>query len=171
MRALAAYGEGMDLSSVAVTTIDGEETTLASYADKVVLVVNVASRCGLAPQYEKLEQLQKTYGDAGFTVLGFPSNQFLQELGKNDAIKEYCSTTWGVTFPMFDRVKVNGRNAHPLYTELKKTPDAEGKAGRVTWNFEKFVITPNGDVHRFRPQTEPDAPEIVSLIESSLPKQ
>lgn len=159
----------MDLTQVAVTTIDGEATTLSQYADKVVMVVNVASRCGLAPQYEKLEQLQKTYGDSGFTVLGFPSNQFLQELGKNDDIKEYCSTTWGVTFPMFDRVRVNGRNAHPLYQELKKTPDAAGKAGRVTWNFEKFVITPDGEVHRFRPTTEPDAPEIVNLITSSLP--
>ncbi|MCU1551053.1 MAG: peroxidase [Glaciihabitans sp.] len=160
----------MDLTTISVNTIDGDQTTLAPYADKVVLVVNVASRCGLAPQYEKLEQLQKTYGKDGFTVLGFPSNQFLQELGKNEAIKEYCSTTWGVTFPMFDRVHVNGRKQHPLYTELTKTADAEGKAGKVTWNFEKFVITPNGEVHRFRPQTEPDAPEIVALIESALPR-
>jgi len=159
----------MNLTEIPVTTIDGEETTLEPYKGKVILVVNVASRCGLAPQYEKLEQLQKTYGDQGFTVLGFPSNQFLQELGKNDAIKEYCSTTWGVTFPMFDRIKVNGKNEHPLYTELKKTPDADGKAGKVSWNFEKFVITPDGSVHRFRPKTEPDAPEIVGLIESSLP--
>jgi glutathione peroxidase len=159
----------MELTDIPVTTIDGEQTTLAPYRDKVILVVNVASRCGLAPQYEKLEQLQKTYGDSGFTVLGFPSNQFLQELGKNDAIKEYCSTTWGVTFPMFDRIKVNGKSEHPLYTELKKTPDAEGKAGKVSWNFEKFVITPDGTVHRFRPKTEPDASEIVDLIEASLP--
>jgi glutathione peroxidase len=159
----------MNLTDIPVTTIDGEQTTLEPYKGKVILVVNVASRCGLAPQYEKLEQLQKTYADQGFTVLGFPSNQFLQELGKNDAIKEYCSTTWGVTFPMFDRIKVNGKNEHPLYTELKKTPDSDGKAGKVSWNFEKFVITPDGSVHRFRPKTEPDAPEIVQLIESSLP--
>jgi len=159
----------MDLTQIPVKTIDGEETTLAPHKGKVMLIVNVASRCGLAPQYEKLEQLQKQYGDAGFTVLGFPSNQFLQELGKNDAIKEYCSTTWGVTFPMYDRVKLNGKSAHPLYAELKKTPDASGKAGRVTWNFEKFVVTPDGSVHRFRPSTEPDAPEIIDLIESSLP--
>jgi glutathione peroxidase len=159
----------MDLTDIPVTTIDGESTTLAPYKGKVMLVVNVASRCGLAPQYEKLEELQKTYGEKGFTVLGFPSNQFLQELGKNDAIKEYCSTTWGVTFPMFDRIKVNGRNEHPLYSELKKTPDSDGKAGKVSWNFEKFIITPDGSVHRFRPKTEPDAPEIISLIENSLP--
>ncbi|MBU1589349.1 MAG: glutathione peroxidase [Actinobacteria bacterium] len=157
------------ISEIPLTTIDGSTTSLAEYDDKVVLIVNVASRCGLAPQYEKLEELQKTYGDRGFTVLGFPSNQFLQELGSTDAIKEYCSLTWGVTFPMFDKVKVNGRNAHPLYKELTQTPDASGKAGKVKWNFEKFVLTPNGEVHRFRPNTEPDAPEIVSLIEKSLP--
>jgi glutathione peroxidase len=160
---------GMELTDIPVTTIDGKETTLAPYKDKVMLIVNVASRCGLAPQYEKLEAMQKQYGEAGFTVLGFPSNQFLQELGKHDAIKEYCSTTWGVTFPMFDRVKLNGKKAHPLYAELTKTPDATGKAGKVSWNFEKFVVTPDGNVHRFRPQTEPDAPEIIELIESSLP--
>ena len=103
-------------------------------------------------------------------MLGFPSNQFLQELGSDEAIAEYCSTTWGVTFPMFERVKVNGRNQHPLYAELVKTEDANGKAGKVKWNFEKFVITPDGEVHRFRPTTEPDAPEIVELIEGALPR-
>ncbi len=159
----------MSLNEIPLVTIDGTTTTLDEYKDKVILVVNVASRCGLAPQYEKLEAMQKQYADRGFTVLGFPSNQFLQELSTEDAIKEYCSTTWGVTFPMFEKVKLNGKNAHPLYQELKKTPDAEGKAGRVTWNFEKFVITPGGEVHRFRPKTEPDAPEIIDLIESTLP--
>ena len=157
----------MELTDIPVTTIDGVKTTLAPHKGKVMLVVNVASRCGLAPQYEKLEELQKTYAERGFTVLGFPSNQFLQELGSTDAIKEYCSLTWGVTFPMFDKVKVNGKNAHPLYKELTKTEDASGKAGKVQWNFEKFVVA-NGVVHRFRPKTEPDAPEIVSLIEESL---
>lgn len=160
---------GAALSDIPLTTIDGDTTSLAEFDGKVVLVVNVASRCGLAPQYEKLEELQKTYGERGFTVLGFPSNQFLQELGSEDKIKEYCSMTWGVTFPMFEKVKVNGKSAHPLYAELTKTPDADGKAGRVSWNFEKFLITPAGDVHRFRPRIEPDAPEIVELIESALP--
>ncbi|WP_165065728.1 glutathione peroxidase [Marisediminicola senii] len=159
----------MSLENIPLTTIDGQTTSLAEYSDKVILVVNVASRCGLAPQYEKLEALQKTYGNRGFTVLGFPSNQFLQELSDTDAIKEYCSTTWGVTFPMFDTVRVNGRSQHPLYAELVKTPDANGKAGRVKWNFEKFLITTDGEVHRFRPTTEPDAPEIVSIIEAGLP--
>jgi len=159
----------MTLSEIPLTTIRGEQTSLAEFDDKVMLIVNVASRCGLAPQYEKLEELQKTYGDRGFTVLGFPSNQFLQELGTEEKIAEYCSATWGVTFPMFEKVRVNGKQQHPLYAELTKTPDAEGKAGKVSWNFEKFVITPGGEVHRFRPRTEPDAPEIVELIESSLP--
>ena len=159
----------MTISEIPLTTIRGEQTTLAEYDDKVMLIVNVASRCGLAPQYEKLEELQKTYGDRGFTVLGFPSNQFLQELGTEEKIAEYCSATWGVTFPMFEKIRVNGKQQHPLYAELTKTPDADGKAGKVSWNFEKFLITPQGDVHRFRPRTEPDAPEIVELIESSLP--
>src|SRR4051794_22850773 len=159
----------MDLNDIPVRTIDGADTTLAPYADKVKLIVNVASRCGLTPQYEKLEQLQRTYGDRGFTVLGFPSNQFLQELSTEEAIQEYCSTTWGVTFPMFEKVKVNGKKAHPLYQELTKAEDESGKAGKVQWNFEKFVITPDGSVHRFRPKTEPDAPAIVALIEESLP--
>lgn len=157
------------IADIPLTTIDGEATSLAEYGDKVLLIVNVASRCGLAPQYEKLEELQKTYGERGFTVLGFPSNQFLQELKNTDDIKEYCSLTWGVTFPMFDKIKVNGKNAHPLYKELTKTPDSSGKAGNVKWNFEKFVVTPGGSVHRFRPSTEPDDPAIVGLIENSLP--
>jgi len=157
------------ISEIPLTTIKGETTSLAEFDNKVLLIVNVASRCGLAPQYEKLEELQKTYGDRGFTVLGFPSNQFLQELGSEEAIAEYCSATWGVTFPMFEKVKLNGKNAHPLYKELTKAEDADGKAGKVKWNFEKFVITPGGEVHRFRPTTEPDDPAIVGLIEESLP--
>ena len=159
----------MTINDIPLDTIDGNRTTLAPYAGQVKLIVNVASRCGLAPQYSKLEELQKIYGDRGFTVLGFPSNQFLQELGSEGAIKEFCSLTYGVTFPMFARVKVNGRSRHPLYAELTKTPDAGGKAGRVQWNFEKFLVTPSGEVHRFRPRTAPDDPEIVRLIEAALP--
>src|SRR3954471_4154965 len=104
----------MAIEQIPIKKMDGTATSLAEIAGDVTLVVNVASRCGLAPQYEKLEQLQRTYGDRGFTVLGFPSNQFLQELGSDDAIAEYCSTTWGVSFPMFAKTKVNGRSAHPL---------------------------------------------------------
>ncbi len=159
----------MGLSDIPLTRIDGSATSFGEYADRVVLVVNVASRCGLAPQYEKLEQLQRAYGDRGFTVLGFPSNQFLQELGSEEKIAQYCSATWGVTFPMFERVKVNGRSQHPLYAELTKTKDAAGKAGRVSWNFEKFLVTPSGEVHRFRPSVEPDAPELIAALEAALP--
>ena len=158
----------MSLDDIDLTTLRGEATTFGAFTDKVVLVVNVASRCGLAPQYEKLEELQEKYGPQGFTVVGFPSNQFLQELGTSEKIEEYCSATWGVTFPMMEKVKVNGRSAHPLYKELTKTADASGKAGRVTWNFEKFLVLPGGEVRRFRPKTEPDAPELVSAIESDL---
>lgn len=154
---------------IAITTLQGAQTTFGAYADKAVLVVNVASRCGLAPQYEQLEELQRTYGPRGFTVLGFPSNQFLQELGSSEAIEEYCSTTWGVSFPMSEKVKVNGKSAHPLYRALKETPDASGKAGRVAWNFEKFLVAPDGTVTRFRPTTKPDAPEVVAAIEAALP--
>ncbi|PRB68822.1 glutathione peroxidase [Arthrobacter sp. MYb213] len=149
--------------------MDGSKTSLADYSGKVILVVNVASRCGLAPQYATLETLQSTYKDRGFTVLGFPSNQFLQELGSNEAIEKFCSTTYGVSFPIFDRVRVNGRSEHPLYTELKKTKDAAGKSGRVSWNFEKFLILPSGEIMRFRPRTVPDDPAIIEAIEANLP--
>lgn len=157
------------LADIPLTTIDGRTTSLAEYAGKVILIVNVASRCGLAPQYEKLEALQKQYGPRGFTVLGFPSNQFLQELSSEDKIAEYCSTTWGVTFPMFEKVTLNGKKAHPLYQELTKAPYHDGKAGKVKWNFEKFVITPAGEVHRFLPTDEPDSRHIIDVIEANLP--
>lgn len=158
----------MSIRDIPLETIDGDTTTLAEYSETVVLIVNVASRCGLAPQYETLEGLQKTYGAQGFTVLGFPSNQFLQELSSEEAIKEYCSMTWGVTFPMFSRIKVNGGDQHPLYEELTKVPDENGKAGRVQWNFEKFLITRDDQIMRFRPTTVPDAPEVISAIEAAL---
>lgn len=157
------------LASTPLTMLDGRATTFAEFAGKVVLVVNVASRCGLAPQYAGLEKLQKTYADRGFTVIGLPSNQFLQELSSEEKIAEYCSATWGVTFPMTEKVKVNGKNRHPLYAELVQAPDAHGMAGPVTWNFEKFLVLPTGEVHRFRPNVKPDAPEIVALIEANLP--
>ena len=160
----------MTLRHIPLTTIDGDTVSLADYADDVVLVVNVASRCGLAPQYEALERLHRTYRDRGFAVLGFPSNQFLQELGSEEAIKEYCTSRWDVTFPLFARVKVNGRSRHPLYAELTQVPDGDGKAGKVQWNYEKFLILPNDEIHRYRPRTPPDAPEIVATIESALPR-
>ncbi|RPF22833.1 glutathione peroxidase [Myceligenerans xiligouense] len=160
----------MSLYDIPFRRMDGSETTLADHADGVVLVVNVASRCGLTPQYTALEQLQKTYAERGFTVIGFPSNQFFQELGSNEKVAEFCSTTYGVTFPVVDRVKVNGRHTHPLYAELKKAADDGGHSGRVRWNFEKFLVLPGGEVRRFDPQTTPDAPEVVSAIEAHLPR-
>lgn len=161
----------MTLSDIPFRTMDGETQTLAGdYDGKLVMIVNVASRCGLAPQYETLERLQREYGDRGFQVIGFPSNQFLQELGSNKAIKEFCSTTYGISFPVLDRIRVNGRREHPLYTELKKTPDASGKGGRVTWNFEKFLVTPDREVFRFRPHTEPDDPAVLEALEANLPR-
>jgi glutathione peroxidase len=160
-----------DLRSIPFQTADGGTATLADYADQVVLVVNVASKCGLTPQYEQLEQLQRAYADRGFTVLGFPCNQFMgQEPGSMDEILEYCSVTWGVSFPVLDKVKVNGGKAAPLYKALKKAEDIEGNKGPILWNFEKFVLTPEGDVHRFRPNTKPDDPAIVEVIEANLPR-
>jgi glutathione peroxidase len=148
--------------------LDGRKTTFAEFAEKAVLVVNVASRCGLSPQYEALEQLQKKYGTKGFTVLGMPSNQFMQELGSSEAIGEYCSATWGVTFPMTEKIKVNGRGRHELYKTLVAAKDGAGLSGPVMWNFEKFLVLPSGEIKRFRPTTKPDAPEVIEAIESAL---
>jgi glutathione peroxidase len=161
----------MGIRDIELTTIDGAPASMADYADKVVMVVNVASKCGLTPQYEKLEELQKEYEDRGFTVLGFPCNQFMgQEPGTDEEIKEFCSTTYGVTFPLMDKTKVNGRGKHPLYSQLTRVRDKNGLAGPVVWNFEKFVITPDGAISRFRPTTQPDAPEVIAAIESGLAK-
>ena len=161
----------MELKDIALTTIDGEETNLDEFTGDAVLIVNVASKCGFTPQYAALEDLYKKYADRGFTVLGFPSNQFLfQEPGSAEDIKEFCTTNFGVTFPMFEKINVNGRNSHPLFTELTKAEDAAGKAGKVKWNFEKFLIAPNGTIQRFRSAVTPDAPEIVDAIEKVLPR-
>jgi len=160
----------VSLRDIPFQTADGETKTLADYGDKVVMVVNVASKCGLTPQYEQLEALQRAYADRGFTVLGFPCNQFAgQEPGSMDEILDYCAVTWGVSFPVLDKVKVNGGKAAPLYKALKRTRDAEGKHGAVLWNFEKFVLTPDGAMHRFRPNVKPDDPAVVRVIEENLP--
>ena len=158
------------LRDIPFRSADGQTQTLADYGDKVLLVVNVASKCGLTPQYEQLEQLQRAYADRGFTVLGFPCNQFAgQEPGSMDEILDYCAMTWGVTFPVLDKVKVNGGKAAPLYKALRKTRDAEGRRGPVIWNFEKFLLTPDGQMHRFRPNVKPDDPAIIEVIERNLP--
>jgi glutathione peroxidase len=164
----------MDIYDIPFRRMDGSTTTLGSvlegHRDHVALVVNVASRCGLTPQYAALEALQQKYADRGFTVIGFPSNQFLQELGSNDAIAEFCSTTYGVTFPVMDRVRVNGRRTAPLFEELKKTADDSGHDGRIRWNFEKFLVLPGGAVRRYDPRTVPDDPQVVEAIEAHLPR-
>lgn len=160
----------MSIRDIPLTTIDGDSTTLGELGEQAVMVVNVASRCGNTPQYEKLEELQKTYEHRGFTVVGFPCNQFLgQEPGSAEDIKEFCSTTYGVTFPLMEKTRVNGWHKHPLYAQLTQVPDAEGHAGRVKWNFEKFLIAPDGTVSRFRPSTQPDDPAVIEAIEKALP--
>ncbi|WP_284232677.1 glutathione peroxidase [Mycobacterium antarcticum] len=160
------------LTDIALTTLSGEATTLADYADRAVLVVNVASKCGLTPQYGALEKLAETYGDRGLTVIGVPCNQFMgQEPGTAEEIQTFCSTTYGVTFPLMAKADVNGADRHPLYAELTKAADADGESGDVQWNFEKFLLAPGGEiVRRFRPATEPDAPEVISAIEAVLPR-
>jgi glutathione peroxidase len=133
--------------------------------------VNVASKCGLTPQYAGLEALHEQFADRGFAVVGFPCNQFGgQEPGTAEEIATFCSATYGVSFPMFEKIDVNGADRHPIYTELTATADAEGQAGDIQWNFEKFLVSPDGAViARFRPMTAPDAPELISAIEASLP--
>ncbi|GHA85283.1 glutathione peroxidase [Streptomyces termitum] len=159
----------MSLYDIPLTSPAGEPVTLADFRDRAVLVVNVASKCGLTPQYEGLERLQKTYGGRGLTVVGVPCNQFLgQEPGTAEEIAEFCSATYGVTFPLLAKTEVNGDGRHPLYAELTKVADASGEAGDVQWNFEKFLISADGGVTRFRPRTEPEAPEVVAAIEALL---
>jgi glutathione peroxidase len=162
----------MSIQTIALTTLDGKPTTLAELSDGATLVVNVASKCGLTPQYTALEQLAKDYGDRGLTVVGIPCNQFMgQEPGTADEIQEFCSSTYGVTFPLLEKADVNGADRHPLYAELTKAADAEGESGDIQWNFEKFLVAPGGNVvGRFRPRTEPDAPEVISAIEAVLPR-
>ena len=161
----------MSLYDIPVQTLAGDDTTLAEHKGKALLIVNVASRCGLTPQYAALERLHETYADRGFAVLGFPCNQFMgQEPGTSEEIAEFCSATYGVTFPMYSKIEVNGDNRSDVYAELVQTPDAEGNAGDIQWNFEKFLVSPEGDVvARFRPRTEPDSAEVVAAIEAQLP--
>ena len=161
----------MSLYDQDINALDGTPGVLADQKGKLALFVNVASKCGLTPQYEGLERLQEAYGDRGFTVVGFPCNQFLgQEPGSAEEIATFCSTTYGVTFPLTEKIEVNGDDRHPGYAELTAAPDAEGAAGDVQWNFEKFLVSPDGSVvARFRPTVEPEDPSVVSAIEANLP--
>ncbi len=160
-----------DIYDIPIHTLRGEDSSLRPYKGKALLLVNVASRCGLTPQYAGLQRLQDTYEGRGFSVLGFPCNQFLeQEPGSPDEIAEFCSVNYGVTFPLFEKIDVNGPDRHPLYGVLEDEADAEGNAGDVQWNFEKFLVSPQGAVvGRFRPGVEPEDAGLVGAIEGILP--
>ncbi|MFJ4832353.1 glutathione peroxidase [Streptomyces sp. NPDC088747] len=155
---------------VEIDSLQGGSADLAQYRDKAVLIVNVASKCGLTPQYAGLERLQERYAAQGFTVLGVPCNQFMgQEPGTSEEIAEFCSATYGVTFPLTEKVDVNGDARHGLYERLVTTEDAEGHSGDIRWNFEKFLVGRDGTVlARFSPQTEPESAEVVAAVEKAV---
>lgn len=159
----------MTIYDAPIKTLDGEPSSLDRFRGQTVLIVNVASKCGLTPQYEGLEALQRAYGERGFSVVGFPCNQFAgQEPGTAEEIKNFCSTTYGVTFPLFEKIDVNGEHRHPIYAELAPVADGEGYSGDIRWNFEKFLVAKDGGVTRFAPQVTPDDPALVSAIEADL---
>jgi glutathione peroxidase len=160
----------MGVYDIPINSLTGKPGQLAEQKGKVSLMVNVASKCGLTPQYEGLEKIYEQYRDKGFTVLGFPCNQFLeQEPGTPDEIAEFCQANYGVQFPIFEKIEVNGDDKHPLYAELEKTADAEGHDGDIRWNFEKFLVDADGNVvGRFAPQVEPEDPALVKAIEDNL---
>jgi glutathione peroxidase len=161
----------MSVHEISIGGLDGGPWHLSELKGRAALIVNVASRCGLTPQYGALERLHKHFAGQGFTVVGVPCNQFAgQEPGTAEEIAEFCSTTYGVTFPLTEKIDVNGPDRHPLYAELTKVPDAAGEAGDVQWNFEKFLVSPDGRVvARFRPRTDPDSPEVVAAVTAALP--
>ena len=160
----------MTIFDVDIDALSGGSADMDRYRGRVVLVVNVASKCGLTPQYAGLETLYGTYADRGLVVLGVPCNQFGgQEPGTADEIAEFCSATYGVTFPLTEKIEVNGDHRHPLYAELVSVPDAEGYTGDIRWNFEKFLVTPDGTVVRFGPRTDPEDASVVAAIEAALP--
>jgi len=154
-----------------LAALTGAPVALSTFRGRLVLAVNVASRCGLTPQYTGLQSLHERYEGRGLAVLGFPCNQFMgQEPGSPEEIREFCSTNYGITFPMFAKLDVNGANRHPLYGILTRAADDDGRAGDVQWNFEKFLVSPDGTVlRRFRPMTSPEAPELIAAIEDNLP--
>ncbi len=161
----------MSILDAKIARLDGTSTTLGEITDgRSSLLVNVASRCGLTPQYAGLEVLHETYGDEAFTVVGLPCNQFYgQEPGSAEEIAEFCSATYGVTFPMTEKIDVNGEDRHEIYQTLVEEPNEKGQSGDVTWNFEKFLVDAEGEVvARFRPKVLPDDPRLVSAIESLL---
>ena len=160
-----------DVLDVPIARLDGTPATARGIVgDKVALVVNVASRCGLTPQYAGLERLQERFGEHGLTVVGVPCNQFGgQEPGTSEEIATFCSATYGVTFPLTEKVEVNGPGRHPLYAHLVEVPDERGRTGDIAWNFEKFVVDRAGHVvARFNPTVEPEDPQLVAVLETAL---
>jgi glutathione peroxidase len=160
----------MGIYDIGIDGLTGGTDVLGQQKGKVTLAVNVASKCGLTPQYTGLEALQKRYADKGFTVVGFPCNQFMgQEPGSAEEIVEFCSTTYGVTFPLTEKIDVNGDARHPVYAALTQSADSSGHDGDIRWNFEKFLVGRDGEiVARFGPQVEPDSDDVVGAIESAL---
>ena len=155
-----------------IKTLKGQPTTLAAHKGKALMLVNVASQCGLTPQYATLEQLQKQYGPKGFTVIGFPCNQFGgQEPGTAEEIGEFCSTNYGITFPITEKIEVNGEGRHAIYKALTSVADASGHSGDIRWNFEKFVVSADGTkITRFSPKATPDDPAVIAAVEAALPR-
>jgi glutathione peroxidase len=161
----------MSILDTSVARLDGTPSSLGSLTGGTpALLVNVASRCGLTPQYGGLERLQETYAGRGFTVVGFPCNQFMgQEPGSSEEIAEFCSATYGVTFPMSEKIDVNGEERHPIYESLVASPNEKGEAGDVAWNFEKFLVDADGAVvARFSPTVEPEDPQVIAAIAGLL---
>ena len=160
----------MSIYDIDIAGLDGGAKVLDKVKGKVSLVVNVASKCGLTPQYEAMQAIHERYASEGFSVVGVPCNQFLgQEPGTAAEIAEFCSTNYGVSFPLTEKIEVNGDGRHALYEELTKVADSEGESGDIRWNFEKFVVDRDGRiVARFHPKVAPDAPEVVAAIESAL---
>jgi glutathione peroxidase len=160
----------MSVFDTEINALDGRPLDLKQFEGRAVLIVNVASKCGLTPQYSGLEALHERFRERGFSVLGVPCNQFAgQEPGGAEEIAEFCRATYGVTFPMTEKVEVNGEGRHPLFEELTRVPDTTGEAGDVKWNFEKFLVAPDGSVTRFRPTVTPDSEELVRAVEAALP--
>ena len=162
----------LQMWNVPIKTLDGKDKKLGDFKGKALMLVNVASKCGLTPQYTTLEALQKKYGPQGFTVIGFPCNQFGgQEPGSAEEIQQFCSTTYGITFPMMEKIEVNGPGRHEIYKSLTPLKDASGHDGDIRWNFEKFVVSADGTkITRFAPKTKPDDPTVIAAVEAALPK-
>lgn len=161
----------MNILDTKISLLDGTPTTLGDLTGgRAALLVNVASKCGLTSQYTALEEIHEKYVARGFTVIGLPCNQFGgQEPGTSEEIKEFCSMTYGVTFPLTEKIDVNGEDRHPLYDALTRTPNEKGEAGDIRWNFEKFVLAADGAVvARFSPQVVPDDPQVLAVLDALL---